>query len=142
MVDDVDAARAQLKQRGVDVTDVFHFEGRQLVVGTKGRVPGRDASGSYFAFASFNDPDGNGWLMQEVTSRFPGRGASVSAATMREFLREAEERHGDFERTGPKHHWSEWYAEYIVGRYRGRTVDEAASDGARKIERSQAVVQQ
>src|SRR5688572_12743419 len=72
VVDDVDAARTRLTERGVEVTEVFHFQDRKLVVGTTGRVSGRDATdGSYFAFASFKDPDGNGWLLQEVTTRFP-----------------------------------------------------------------------
>lgn len=135
VVDDVDAARTRLTERGVEVTEVFHFQDRKLVVGTTGRVSGRDTTdGSYFAFASFNDPDGNGWLLQEVTTRFPGRGFSVDVPTMTRILREAEERHGEYEATAPKHHWSQWYAEYVVARYRGQTSDEAAAHGARGIE--------
>jgi catechol 2,3-dioxygenase-like lactoylglutathione lyase family enzyme len=135
VVDDVDTARTRLTERGVDVTEVFHFQDRKLVVGTAGRVSGRDATdGSYFAFASFNDPDGNGWLLQEVTTRFPGRGYSVDVPSMIGILREAEERHGEYEATAPKHHWSQWYAAYVVARYRGQTSDEAAAQGARGIE--------
>ena len=79
VVDDLEAARAQLIGQGVDVSEVFHFEGSLLrVAGRKGRVPGPDPEGrSYFSFASFNDPDGNGWLLQEVTTRLPGRGLSL-----------------------------------------------------------------
>ena len=140
VVDNIDTARAQLTRQGVEVTDVFHFDGKQLVIGPQGRIPGRDpANGSYFSFASFEDPDGNGWLLQEVTARFPGRGYSLDAATMTGFLREAEEHHGAYEATSPKHHWSAWYSEYIVARHRGLTPEEAAAAGARRIESSQAV---
>ena len=78
VVDDVEAARAELIGHGVDVSEVFHFEGGLLhVVGTKGRVPGRTRKvSSYLSWASFSDPDGNGWLLQEVKTRLPGRGLS------------------------------------------------------------------
>ena len=143
VVDDLDAARAALNQRGVDVTEPFHFKDKKLVTGTTGRVAGRDPeNGSYFSFASFSDPDGNGWLLQEVTTRFPGRGFSVDVPTLIGFLQEAETRHGEYERASPAHHWSEWYAEYVVARHRGRTPDEAAADGARRIESSRATAPQ
>ena len=138
VVDDLDAARAQLISRGVDVSEVFHFEGDLLNARSNGHTPGRDPQGrSYFSFASFNDPDGNGWLLQEVTTRFPGRGfSSVDVATMTELLREAEARHGEYEPTAPKHQWPEWYAEYIVARERGKTPDEAAAIAVLQTERS------
>jgi catechol 2,3-dioxygenase-like lactoylglutathione lyase family enzyme len=138
VVDDLEAARAQLIGRGVDVSEVFHFEGDLLNARSSGHTPGRDPQGrSYFSFASFNDPDGNGWLLQEVTTRFPGRGfSSVDVATMRELLRETEERHGGYEATAPKHHSSEWYAAYIVARERGKTPDEAANHAALHTERT------
>ena len=73
-VDDIEAARAELVGLGVDVSPVFHFEGGLNVVGTKGRAPGPDPEGrSYSTWASFSDPDGNGWLLQEVKTRLPGR---------------------------------------------------------------------
>jgi catechol 2,3-dioxygenase-like lactoylglutathione lyase family enzyme len=136
VVDDVEAARAELIGHGVDVSEVFHFEGNLLrVAGTKGRVPGPDPNGSsYFSFASFSDPDGNGWLLQEVKTRLPGRGLSVDVPTLTELLQETEKRHGEYEPTAPKHHWSEWYAAYIVARQQGRTSDEAAKDGALHME--------
>jgi len=134
-VDNLEAARAELVGHGVDVSEVFHFEGDRLVVGTKGRTPGRDPEGrSYLSFASFSDPDGNGWLLQEVTGRLPGRGLSLDVATMTALLQETEKRHGQYEPTAPKHHWSEWYAAYIVARVQGRTLEEAAADGALRIE--------
>jgi catechol 2,3-dioxygenase-like lactoylglutathione lyase family enzyme len=137
VVDDLEAARAQLIGRGVDVSEVFHFQGDLLNARSNGHTPGRDPKGrSYFSFASFNDPDGNGWLLQEVTARFPGRGfSSVDVATMTELLREAEARHGEYEPTAPKHQWPEWYAEYIVARERGKTPDEAANHAALHTER-------
>jgi len=134
-VDNLEAARAELVGHGVEVSEVFHFEGDRLVVGTKGRTPGRDPKGrSYLSFASFSDPDGNGWLLQEVTGRLPGRGLSLDVATMTALLQETEKRHGQYEPTAPKHHWSEWYAAYIVARVQGRTLEEAAADGALRIE--------
>ncbi|MET0166582.1 MAG: VOC family protein [Vicinamibacterales bacterium] len=134
-VDNLETARAELVGHGVDVSEVFHFEGNRLVVGTKGRTPGRDPEGrSYLSFASFSDPDGNGWLLQEVNGRLPGRGLSVDVATMTALLQETEKRHGQYEPTAPKHHWSEWYAAYIVARVKGRTPEAAAADGALRIE--------
>jgi hypothetical protein len=97
----------------------------------KGCVPGPDPEHrSYLSFTSFSDPDGNSWLIQEITTRLPGRGFSSDVATLTEILREAEERHGPYEATAPKHHWSGWYAAHVVARERGRTPEEAAQDGA------------
>jgi len=138
VVDDLDGARAQLSERGIQVSEVFHFQGDLLNARSNGHTAGRDPKGrSYFSFASFNDPDGNGWLLQEVTTRFPGRGfSSVDVATMKELLREAEARHGQYERTAPKHQWPDFYAEYIVARERGKTSDEAANHAALQTERT------
>ena len=139
VVDDVEAARAELVGHGVDVSEVFHFDGNLLrVAGTKGRVPGPDPEGrSYFSFASFNDPDGNSWLLQQVKTRLPGRGlSSIDVPTLTELLQETEKHHGEYEATAPKHHWSDWYAAYIVARERGRTPEEAAKDGALHMERT------
>ncbi len=132
MVDDVEAARAELIGYGVDVSEAFHFNGGLRFVGREGRLPGADPERrSYFTFASFNDPDGNGWLLQEIKTRLPGRGlSSMDVATLIPLLREAEERHGQYQASAPKHHWSEWYAAYIVARERGRTPDDAAKDAA------------
>jgi catechol 2,3-dioxygenase-like lactoylglutathione lyase family enzyme len=140
VVDDLEAARTQLIGRGAEVSEVFHFQGDLLNARTNGHAPGRDPNGrSYFSFASFNDPDGNGWLLQEVTSRFPGRGLSSDVATMTELLQEAETRHGAYDAGAPKHHWSAWYAAYVVARERGKTPDEAAKDAGLRIERTVAV---
>jgi catechol 2,3-dioxygenase-like lactoylglutathione lyase family enzyme len=135
VVSDIDAARAQLSEHGVDVGEVFHFDGVLRVSGTNGRVPGPDPEGhSYRSWASFSDPDGNGWLLQEVKTRLPGRGLSLDVSSLTELLRETEQGHGQYEPTAPKHHWSGWYAAYIVARERGRTADEAARDATLHIE--------
>jgi hypothetical protein len=135
VVSDIQAARAELIGYGVDVSEVFHFEGGVHVAGTKGHLPGPDPEGrSYRSFASFSDPDGNGWLLQEVKTRLPGRGLGNDVATLTELLRETETRHGEYEPTAPKHHWSEWYAAYIVAREQGRTPEQAIEDGALRVE--------
>jgi catechol 2,3-dioxygenase-like lactoylglutathione lyase family enzyme len=131
VVSDIEAARGELIGRSADVSEAFHYAG----FGGP-RVPGRDPEGrSYGTYASFSDPDGNGWLLQEIKTRLPGRGLSnLDVATLTELLQEAEKRHGEYEPTAPKHHWSEWYAAYIVARERGRTPEEAAEDGALHME--------
>jgi catechol 2,3-dioxygenase-like lactoylglutathione lyase family enzyme len=136
IVDDLEAARAELIGHRVDVSEVFHFDGDLHVTGTKGRVPGPDPEGhSYRSWASISDPDGNGWLLQEIKTRLPGRGlSSMDVATLTDLLREAEEHHGAYEATAPKHHWSGWYAAYIVARERGRAPEEAAKDAALHME--------
>ena len=122
VVDDVQQARAELAKRGVEVSDVFHFDHDIIrVAGTKGRLPGPDPDRSYFSFATFSDPDGNSWVLQKVTARFPGRGeSSLDVARLTALLRETEEHHGEYQASSPKHHWSDWYAAYMVARRKGR----------------------
>jgi catechol 2,3-dioxygenase-like lactoylglutathione lyase family enzyme len=135
VVNDIQAARADLIGNGADVSEVFHLEGGLDVSGTKGRAAGPDPQGrSYSSYAAFSDPDGNGWLLQEINTRLPGRGLGGDVSTLTELLREAEEHHGPYEATAPKHHWSGWYAAYIVARERGKTADEASKDAARHME--------
>ena len=131
VVSDMAAARAELSARGADVSEVFHYAG----FGGP-RVAGPNPEGrSYTNLATFSDPDGNSWLLQEIKTRLPGRGLSnLDVATLTELLKEAEKGHGQYEPTAPKHHWSDWYAAYIVARTQGRTPEEAAKDGARRIE--------
>jgi catechol 2,3-dioxygenase-like lactoylglutathione lyase family enzyme len=131
VVSDIEAARADLNGHGADVSEAFHFAG----FGGP-RVSGREPNGrSYGTYASFSDPDGNSWLLQEVKTRLPGRGLSnFDVATLTELLRETEEHHGEYEPTAPKHHWSKRYAAYIVARQQGKTPEEAAKDGALQIE--------
>ena len=126
VVSDIAAARDELIARGANVSEAFHF----TALGGP-RAPGAAPDGrSYGTFATFSDPDGNSWLLQEIKARLPGRGTNPDVAALTELLREAEEGHGKYEPTAPKHHWSTWYAAYIVGRERGRTPEEAARDAA------------
>ena len=133
VVSDIEAARRDLTGRGVDVSEAFHFAG---FGGPP--VPGPAPDGrSYGTFATFSDPDGNSFLLQEIKTRLPGRGFSnLDVPTLTELLRDAEKHHGEYEPTAPKHHWSDWYAAYIVAREQGRTSEEAAKDGALHIERT------
>jgi catechol 2,3-dioxygenase-like lactoylglutathione lyase family enzyme len=138
IVSGIEAARDELAARGVEVSEVFHAgtPGAQLNPGgASGRVGGPAPNhASYGSFATFSDPDGNSWLLQEVTTRLPGRGLSIDVATLTELLRETEKRHGEYEPTAPKHQWSDWYAAYIVARENGKTPDEAAKDASLRVE--------
>ncbi|MGA9799997.1 MAG: VOC family protein [Terriglobales bacterium] len=138
VVSDVAAAREDLVARGIQVSEVFHSgtPGAQFQVDGSGRVSGpAPEHATYGSFATFRDPDGNGWLFQEVTTRLPGRGlGNLDVATLTELLQEAEKHHGEYEPTAPKHHWSGWYAAYIVARQEGKTPEEAAKDGKIHIE--------
>jgi catechol 2,3-dioxygenase-like lactoylglutathione lyase family enzyme len=130
VVDDIEAARAELLAKGADVTEPFHFAS---VLGP--RLPGLDPERrSYASHALLRDPDGNSWLLQEVKTRLPGRGFSnLDVPTLTQLLREAEEHHGEYEPTAPKHHWSGFYAAYIVAREQGKTPEEAAKAGASRV---------
>lgn len=122
VVSDVEAARAELAGRGVDVSDVFHDAGGVFHhAGTEARVPGpAPQRGSYGSFASFSDPDGNGWVLQEVTTRLPGRVTTQttydSSSDLSQALLRASQAHGEHEkRTGEyDEQWPAWYAEYMV----------------------------
>jgi catechol 2,3-dioxygenase-like lactoylglutathione lyase family enzyme len=131
VVSDIEAARAELNGRGADVSGAFHF----TAFGGP-PVTGREPTGrSYGTYASFSDPDGNSWLLQEIKTRLPGRGLSnLDVATLTELLQEAERGRGEYEPTAPKHHWSGWYAAYVVARQQGRTPEEAAKDAARQMD--------
>ena len=131
VVDDIEAARADLERKGADVSEVFHFEGPLHFDSPEGRVTGPAPSGqSYQTFISFSDPDGNSWVLQEIKQRLPGRGFGNDIATLTELFKEAEQHHGPYEAKAPKHHWSGFYAAYVAARQGGRTPDEAAKDAA------------
>ena len=136
IVSDIEAARAELVDRGVDVNEVFHDAG-DVHAGTdqpylfgRLRVSGLDPEHrSYRSFASFSDPDGNGWLLQEVTARLPGRvDADVTTFTssteLAAALRRAEAAHGEHEKRTGQHDadWPDWYAEYIVREQAGKEL--------------------
>jgi catechol 2,3-dioxygenase-like lactoylglutathione lyase family enzyme len=128
-VTNVDAARDDLIGRGVNVSEVFHYAGGPFNNSIENpRVAGRDPERrSYFSFASFEDPDGNRWLLQEITSRLPGRIDSAGATTfdsvsdLSSALRRAEGAHGEHEkRTGQRDaNWPDWYAKYMVAEHAG-----------------------
>jgi catechol 2,3-dioxygenase-like lactoylglutathione lyase family enzyme len=140
-VDDVDAARDDLIARGAAVSEVFHFAGGPFSSGENSRVGGRDPEGqSYRSFASFEDPDGNGWLLQEIKTRRPGRewtstGARrIDVATLAELLRETGEHHGHYEKTHAAHHWWDWYAPYLSARQNGSSPEAAAAAADRYMD--------
>jgi catechol 2,3-dioxygenase-like lactoylglutathione lyase family enzyme len=130
IVSDIEAARDELVARGVEVSEVFHAEtpGAQFQPdGTSGRVVGPAPDhATYRSFATFSDPDGNGWLLQEITTRLPGRVDAAatsfgSASDLASALRRAEAAHGQHEkRTGQRdENWPDWYAAYMVAEQAG-----------------------
>ena len=132
VVSDLEAARKQLLSRGVKVSAPFHGGG-EVHTGVDEphlfgsvRISGPDPEGrSYFSMASFSDPDGNGWVLQEVTTRLPGRVAGdttfTSAAELAAALRRAAVAHGEHEKRTGEHdiNWADWYAEHIVNEQAG-----------------------
>ena len=141
-VNDIDAARNALITRGVDVSEVFHFAAGPFNNTVQNpRINGRDPEGrSYLTFASFEDPDGNCWLLQEITMRAPGREWESSrprpadVATLAELLHETAERHDRFEKTHAKHNWWDWYALYLSARQNGSSQEEATTAADRHME--------
>jgi predicted enzyme related to lactoylglutathione lyase len=139
-VNDIDAARDNLVARGVDVSNIFHYAAGPFNDTVKNpRVAGRDPEGrSYFSFASFEDPDGNAWLLQEIKMRAPGREWKSTQATdvsnLADLLRETAEHHDRFEKTHAKHHWADWYASYLKARQNGSSSDEASATADRYME--------
>ena len=133
IVSDIEAARAELLGRGVEISEVFHDAGgvyagpdEPYLFGRQ-RVRGRDPEQrSYRSFASFHDPDGNGWLLQEITTRLPGRidpatTTFASASDLASALRRASAAHGEHEKRigGADANWPDWYAEYMVAEQGG-----------------------
>jgi catechol 2,3-dioxygenase-like lactoylglutathione lyase family enzyme len=139
---DIDAARDNLIALGVDMSEVFHYAGGPFNNAVENpRVSGRDPEGrSYYSFASFEDPDGNGWRLQEIRTRFPGREwkltqpQAVDVATLAGLLRETAEHHDLFEKTHAEHHWWDWYAPYLSARQSGKNPEEARSAADRHME--------
>ena len=132
IVSDIESARKQLLGLGVEISEVFHNDG--VYVGTdepylfgRVRVSGPDAERrSYRSFASFSDPDGNGWLLQEITSRLPGRSdpattTFASANDLASALRRAEAAHGEHEKRigAADTNWPDWYAKYMAAEQAG-----------------------
>ena len=136
IVSDLEAARKDLLERGIDVSKPFHGAGDvhagpdEPYLSGSVRVSGVDPKrGSYGSFASFSDPDGNGWLFQEVTARLPGRVEATdttftSASELAGALRRAAVAHGEHEKRtgGHDENWQAWYADYIVREQAGRPL--------------------
>jgi catechol 2,3-dioxygenase-like lactoylglutathione lyase family enzyme len=129
VVSDINAARDELVALGIEVSEVFHEGERGARFRDTGRLSGPSTDRrSYGSFASFRDPDGNGWLFQEVTTRLPGRvdpapASFVSAGDLAAALRRAEAAHGEHEKRIGKADpdWPDWYADFMV---RERAGDE------------------
>ena len=130
---DIESARAELIARGAEVSEVFHEQeigARFHHVGASDRVSGPASEHqSYGSFATFEDPDGNGWLLQEITTRLPGRvdpaaTSFASASHLSAALRRAAAAHGEHEarigRADPD--WPDWYAEYMVREQAGEEL--------------------
>jgi len=137
IVSDLAAARSELLARGVAVSEIFHGASDNFLGSDEpylfgsNRVPGPDPShSSYRSFASFQDPDGNEWFFQEITTRLPGRVAGdtsyASVADLISALRRAAAAHGQHEaRTGQADaNWYDWYAEYMVREQSGEALPE------------------
>jgi catechol 2,3-dioxygenase-like lactoylglutathione lyase family enzyme len=141
-VDDVDAARDDLIARGINVSEVFHYAaGPFNNTVANPRVAGRDPEGrSYFSFASFDDPDGNNWLLQEIKTRLPGREwepartQAKDGATLAELLHETAEHHDQYEKTHAEHHWWDWYAQYLSARQNGSSSEQASEAAGRYMD--------
>src|SRR5262245_28166855 len=120
IVSDIEGTREAIIATGIDVSEIFHF-------GPNGPVGGPDPErGSYRSLATFSDPDGNSWLLQEITTRLPGRvdtgvTSFESASNLANAMRRAEAAHGEHEkRTGQRDaNWSDWYAEYMAAEQSG-----------------------
>ena len=131
VVSDIVAARAELVRNGADASEVFH----DAAGGYNRFDPAARASGpdpqrrTYASFVTFSDPDGNGWVLQEITTRFPGRVDShattfASASDLASAMRRAEAAHGEHEkRTGQRDaNWADWYAAYMVAEQAGEQL--------------------
>ena len=134
IVSDIGAARAEIHGRGIEISEVFHDAAGEYAgpdepyLFGRRRANGRDPEGrSYRSFASFSDPDGNGWLLQEVTTRLPGRIDAAattfgSVSDLASALRRAETAHGEHEkRSGGQRdeNWPDWYAKYMAAEQSG-----------------------
>ena len=126
VVDDIQIAREDLISRGVDVSEIFHLDL------AKGAQPGPDPNGnSYANRASFADPDGNQWVLQQITDRLPGRVERTDPAPLAKLLAETALHHGAFEAIAAPHDWWDWYAAYLAARQDGDSpeqADKAADD--------------
>ena len=137
VVSDIEAARKELLARGIAASDVFHHEGdvhtgpdEPFLFGSR-RTSGADPKhGTYRSYVSFSDPDGNGWLLQEVTQRLPGRidtdqTTFASVSDLAAAFRRAEAAHGEHEKRNGgvrDENWADWYAEYLAAEQSGKEL--------------------
>lgn len=122
IVDDIVAARDDLINHGVEVSEIWHREPGDL------KAPGVDPKhASYNSFATFSDPDGNSWLLQELTVRLPGRVQLPDVADLADRLLETSLQHDRFDKAAPPHHWWDWYAAHMTARANGATNEEASA---------------
>ena len=106
------------------MSEIFH--GVPFSADGERRVPGPDPErSSYGSYASFSDPDGNEFLLQEVTTRLPGRVDETPVGTLAELLLETAMHHDAFEKAAPAHNWWDWYAPYLSAREHGSTAEQA-----------------
>jgi catechol 2,3-dioxygenase-like lactoylglutathione lyase family enzyme len=136
VVNDIDAARADLISGGAEVSGIYHYDRQPGHAGElESRVPGPHPhkSHSYLTYASFSDPDGNTWFLQEITARLAGREwePEVDVATLADLLHETSEHHGLFEAVAPPHDWWDWYAAYLDARERRKSSEEATAIATR-----------
>jgi catechol 2,3-dioxygenase-like lactoylglutathione lyase family enzyme len=135
IVEDIEAAREDLIGRGVEVGEIWHIDPG------KGRVPGLDPQRrSYFSRATFADPDGNTWVLQEITERLPGRVEVRDSGALAQLLLETAKRHGEFEAVAPPHDWWDWYGAYLDARESGSAPDEASAAAGRYMQEVRGVV--
>ncbi|HEY6331964.1 MAG TPA: VOC family protein [Blastocatellia bacterium] len=140
VVEDVDAARNDLIARGAKVSGVFHYAGGPFNDAVENPLlAGPDPERrSYCSFASFQDPDGNRWLLQEIKTRLPGREWPLRGATdvptLADLLHETEQHHGAYEKTHAQHNWWDWYAAYMYARQNGSTSAQASAAADRYME--------
>jgi len=128
LVEDIEAAHGELRRRDIEVSDVWHLEPGE------GRRPGRDPDRrSYLSRASFADPDGNTWVLQEITDRLPDPEQVRHSGALAHLLYEASVRRGEFEAVAPPHDWWDWYAAYMEACEQGSTQEQAGQAAARRM---------
>ena len=135
VVDDIEVAREDLISRGVDVSEIWHLDL------AKGPQTGPDPEGrSYTNRASFADPDGNQWVLQQITDRLPGRVEATDIDVLARQLLDAAIHHGAYEAIAPAHDWWNWYAPYLDARQHGKSERDAEAIADRHMEESHGVV--
>ena len=137
VVENIETARDDLIRRGVDVCEIWHIEPGQ------GRLPGIDPQRrSYFSRATFADPDGNSWQLQEITSASRGGCDRWTSRLSHSSCTRRPMHHGAFEAVAPPHDWWDWYAAYMDARQSGRTPEESAAAAGRYMAEVKHIVVQ